>query len=69
MKHYQDTFTQQLVNGEILAECDEEILQKELHVSSKLHRVKLMKIISGRHSARSILEGDSAYVVFDPKEN
>ena len=63
MKEYQDVFTQQTIDGELLADCDEEILQHELHTSSKLHRLKLMKIISG--CAMNILEGQSPYVAFD----
>ena len=65
MKEYQDVFTQHTIDGELLADCDEEILQHELQISSKLHRLKLMKIISGRHSATNILEGQSPYVAFD----
>ena len=65
MREYQDTFSQHAIDGEILADCDDEILQQELHVSSKLHRLKLKKIITGRHSATNILDGQNPYVSFD----
>ena len=65
MKQYKDNFTQYGVDGEVLADCDDEILQKELHISSRLHRLKLSKVITGQHCAASILEGQSPYVCFD----
>lgn len=48
LKSYQDTFKREQVNGEILSECDEEVLTNDLGVGSKLHRMRLMKVISGR---------------------
>ncbi len=47
MKQYQDKFKQEQVNGEILSECDEEVLKNDLGVSSKLHRMRLLKIVLG----------------------
>ena len=44
---YQNNFKREQVNGEILSECDEDVLTNDLGVSSKLHRIKLMKVISG----------------------
>ena len=48
LKLYQETFRREQVNGEILSECDEEVLMNDLGVSSKLHRMRLMKVISGK---------------------
>ena len=48
LKSYQDIFKREQVNGEILSECDEEVLSSDLGVSSKLHRMRLMKVISGK---------------------
>lgn len=61
MKQYQEVFKIEQVNGEILTECDDELLASDLGVSSKLHRMRLMKVITGRHSARSILAGEDPY--------
>ena len=58
MRKYQEEFAQESIDGMILAECDEPILQHELGVSSKQDRMKLMRIISGHQSALSILEGN-----------
>ena len=47
---YQDKFVTEQVNGEILSECDEEVLKTDLGVTSKLHRMRLLKVISGKNS-------------------
>ena len=49
MKQYQDKFKHEQVDGEILAECDEAVLTNDLGVTSKLHRMRLLKIISGMY--------------------
>jgi hypothetical protein len=36
------------VSGEMFAKCDEEQLERELGVTSKLHRLKLLRIIEGK---------------------
>ena len=64
MTKYRETFAQKSIDGMILAECDEPILQNELGVSSKVDRIKLMKVIAGEYSALSIIEGDD-YVQFN----
>ena len=38
------------VSGDILAECNEEILSTELAIKSKIHRLKLLRIIEGKAS-------------------
>jgi hypothetical protein len=48
LKSYQEKFEQEQVNGEILSECDEEVLKTDLGISSKLHRMRLLKVISGK---------------------
>lgn len=60
--HYKDAFSRECVSGEILLECDDDILREDLGVASRLHRLRLAKIIDGRHSAASILEGADPYV-------
>ena len=61
LKQYQEKFKAEQVNGEILSECDESVLQSDLGVSSKLHRMRLLKVINGRHSAKDILKGEDPY--------
>lgn len=64
MRKYQEEFARESIDGMILAECDELVLQHELGVSSKQDQMKLMRIISGHQSALSILEG-SVYIDSD----
>lgn len=61
LSQYQEAFLKEQINGEILSECDETMLQNDLGVVSKLHRMRLIKVISGRHSAKSLLDGGDPY--------
>jgi len=60
---YCEEFQREHITGEILAECNEEVLQQELGMVSKIHRIRLMKIISGQHTARSYLRTWNPYTV------
>lgn len=60
---YKDTFQKEQITGEILAELTDQELKDELGVSSKIHRVRMMKIITGRHSASCVLNGEDPYYV------
>ena len=53
---YREVFHREHITGEILVECTEEVLQNELEITSKIHRIRLMKIISGQHSASNFLK-------------
>ena len=52
---YKEKFAKEQMSGEILIECDESVLQAELGITSKIHRIRLMKLLTGQHSAESIL--------------
>lgn len=52
---YKKRFVEEHISGEILLECDEQILQEELGVQSRIHRIRLMKVITGLHSAKALL--------------
>ncbi len=62
LKQYEGMFSREKITGEILGECDDNVLAQELKITSKLHRVRLLKVVSGRHSAESILRGGDPYV-------
>ena len=53
---YKNTILEEQISGEILLECDDSVLQNELGVSSKIHRIRIMKLITGHHSAKTLLE-------------
>ena len=61
LKQYKKAFQREQVDGEILCELDEDILEKELGVRSRLHRIRIMKVVNGRIDAReAILVAKSA---------
>ena len=66
MKKYQDKFAQEGIDGALLLDIEETTLETELGITSKLDRVKLMKIIRGERSAKSVLEGQYNYVSLQP---
>ena len=47
MEQYNDIFAAERIDGVMLAEMDEMILNKELGIASQLHRIRLMVIING----------------------
>ena len=63
---YKQLFLQEHLTGEVLAELDDYVLKEELGIKHKLHRVRIMKLISGKHSAQSILRGDGNYGELKP---
>ena len=67
MAQYQDRFAQSAVDGSILLDIDAYVLETELGVSNKLDRVKLMNIIEGKRSAKSVLDGEYNYVALEMK--
>lgn len=52
---YSEKIQSEHISGEILLECDESVLQEEIGVTSRIHRIRIMKIISGQHSAKALL--------------
>ena len=45
---YVEVFKAESISGDILQEIDDNVLCKELGVNSKLHRIKMLSLISGR---------------------
>ena len=61
LSQYQAKFAREGIAGDILIELGDQDLEKDLGMKSKVHRVRLLKIIEGQHSARKILEGENPY--------
>ena len=57
LDQYKEAFKDELIDGEIFAELDEDVLAEELGVTVKIHRLRLMKVITGKVSARAVLDG------------
>ena len=53
---YRDKVLEEQLSGEILMECDETILQEEVGMTSRIHRIRVMKVITGQHSAKKLME-------------
>ena len=67
LSQYKDAFMKESVSGELLLECDSDLLRVELGVATRLHRMRLMKVIEGKHSAAALIEGADPYVTMGTK--
>ncbi len=56
MSQYQNMFLTEQVDGEILCECDEEVLRTELSITNVIHRKKLTSIVNGSQSPISVIQ-------------
>ena len=50
LSEYKEVFSKECITGEILLELDESILTNELCITNRIHRIRLMKIVSGQMS-------------------
>lgn len=48
LEKYKKKFMEEKVDGFLLLELDEYVLENELEMSTKLHRIRMMAIINGR---------------------
>ena len=53
LPQYKDRFREEMVDGEILSEIDEVVLEQELGMTSKIHRLRLLKYIES-HGQKNI---------------
>ena len=47
LAQYKDIFARERITGDVLSELSEEDLQHELGITSRIHRIRLMKVITG----------------------
>ena len=64
LSQHKEIFQHEQIDGDMLADCDDMLLLHEMRMENKLQRMKLLKVITGKHSALNILEGKDPYVVF-----
>ncbi len=62
LEQYTPTFKQEQINGDILSTCDDAILKDELKVTSRLHRMRLLRVIAGTYSVHEIMAGKDGYI-------
>lgn len=55
LKQYTTNFKMEHITGDILLECNDEVLEKELGVTMKVHRIRLMNIIIGKQSVKTVM--------------
>ena len=55
MNMYKPIFQREAVDGQLLCELTDEMLQNELEVKSSLHRLRLSSIIKGQRSVKDLL--------------
>ena len=55
---YKDTFRNEAINGTIFIDLDEEIIENELKVKSKIHRIKIMRLVTGKQSVTDLLRNE-----------
>ena len=47
LPQYKEAFAREQIDGEVLLELNDQVLQCELGINFKIHRIRLMKLISG----------------------
>ena len=62
ISQYKQHFIKERVTGMVLTEVDDEMLMADLKMTSRLHRIRLMKVASGQVSVGSVM--DTKYVKF-----
>lgn len=43
------------ISGSLLQDCTEDMLENDLQIKSKLHRLKIMRVIDGRQPLTQLL--------------
>ena len=56
LSRYKAVFSEEVINGEILAECTESILMEDLDIREPSHCSRLMEVIQGNPSTKVLLE-------------
>ena len=54
ISQYKEMFIAEKIDGPIFIELDEEVLEKELGIASRLHRLKILRLLEGRVSIDSL---------------
>ena len=56
---YKNVFIDEEISGALLQELDEEIIKVELGITSRLHRLKLLRVIDGRQPLDELFKNAS----------
>lgn len=55
LPEYKEAFQKEHINGHVLLQLNHQILEDELGMDSKLHRIRLMTVVSGKVSGNTLL--------------
>ena len=53
---YKEGFKSEEITGDLMLELDDDILKQDLGMASRLHRIKLLKVITGQYSVQPFLD-------------
>ena len=55
LSQYKESFMEEKISGSLLQDCTEDMLENDLQIKSKLHRLKIMRVIDGRQPLTQLL--------------
>lgn len=55
LSQYKPVFEEESMTGKLLLGCDDDLLKNDLGVKSRLHRIRLMQLISGETSVSEVV--------------
>ena len=59
LQKYKDMFQSEDITGDLFVELTDDMLEHNLGVTSRLHRLKLNRLISGKKSAMDVLQREN----------
>ena len=55
LTQYNEVFAREQISGEVLVELDDDTLREDLGISNRVHRIRIMMVISGRKSIQDTM--------------
>ena len=55
LSRYKDVFEAEQITGSLFVELDNELLEEELGITAKIHRIKLLRVINGKQSLTELM--------------
>ena len=56
LSKYKENFKKEMIDGSMFLELDDLVLEEDLGVIVRLHRIKLMALVNGHHSVNKYLQ-------------
>ena len=60
LAQYTEVVKQEVLDGKIFLDLDEATLSQEMGVASRIHRIKMLKLIGGDYDARDFIMGQTS---------